>query len=144
MDKAVDPPSGPPTERSELDPVDITLSNEFRRIEIAQRIVVVRKLRAGEFSSKIFGEPGWDILLELYIREESGRAAWLEDLQQATGVPSSVVSRWLTVLQSEGLISFDKHVVGDVNGSFELTPQGRQKFERYLDSIKAHVVHPQS
>lgn len=143
MNKAVEP-SGPRTDRQALGPADIQLSDECRRIQIAQRIASVRKLRAGEFSSKLYGEPGWELLLEIYIREESDGAAWLEDLQQAVGVPLSVASRWLKVLQSEGLICSERRLAGDAKESFELTPRGRQKFERYLDLIKDHVTHPQS
>lgn len=68
----------------------------------------MRKLRTAEFGLELFGEPAWDMLLELYVREASGKAACFEDLQQALSVPGSVALRWLKVLQSENLITCER------------------------------------
>jgi DNA-binding MarR family transcriptional regulator len=106
-----------------------------------QRISSVRKLRAIEFSSELFGEPGWDMLLELYMREESGMSVGFEDLQEAANIPSSVTSRWVKVLQNEGLITRGRRLIKDEKALFELSTQGREKLERYLDTVKSHVTH---
>ena len=141
MDWATDPPSDQPTRRQTSELADNILSVECRRVQVAQRILSVRKLREVEFSSTILGEPGFDMLLNLYVWEASGRAACLDDLLPTAGALASVASRWLKVLHTEGLLSCERHQQpGELMALIELTSLGRDKLDRFLDSVESFVV----
>ena len=67
----------------------------------------VRKLRArrvGIFGKGLFGEPAWDMLLELYAADLSGRRQSIARTCLASGAPPSTALRWLQLLLREGWI----------------------------------------
>jgi len=57
--------------------------------------------------AELFGEPGWDILLTLFVAYEEGRPMTSGPLLAATGVRAAVGRRWLQVMQARGLIRWD-------------------------------------
>ena len=122
----------------------IGLSDECRREQVAERILAIRKLRHAEFSIQALGEPGFDMLLGLYHLEAHGRPAALEALQLTAGVPTRVARRWFDVLLKEHLIGCDRRKGSHLTAKtlIELTPLGREKLERYLDSVQDLVAYP--
>ena len=62
-----------------------------------------RDRRAGPLA-ELFGEPGWDILLTLFIAYEEARHMPVAELAPAIGVRPAVMTRWQSVLQIRGLI----------------------------------------
>lgn len=120
------------------------LADESRREQVAKRILAARKRRKAEFSIQAIGEPGFDMLLELYVLEALGKPATLEILQPTTDVPTGVALRWLKVLRREGLATSERCKDGDLwaRALIELTPLGRGKLDRYLDSVQDLVNYP--
>ncbi|NYD90816.1 hypothetical protein [Sphingomonas melonis] len=57
--------------------------------------------------AELFGEPGWDILLILFVAYEEGRTVTSGPLLAETGVRAAVGRRWLQVMQARGLIRWD-------------------------------------
>lgn len=78
-----------------------------RAIDIAAAGVrEARQARAKMFSSHLLGEPGWDMLIDLFIAEREGRDSVVKSVCLASGVPYTTAWRWLRVLEREKLVRF--------------------------------------
>jgi predicted transcriptional regulator len=74
------------------------------RALLAQRRA--RDAAAGDLA-ELFGEPGWDILLVLFVAFEEGRPLRMAEIVTAFGLPLRVAKRWLDVLTMRGLVRVD-------------------------------------
>jgi len=79
----------------------------------AIQIYQARRERARIFDAdgELFGEPAWDILLDLYIARERGQPVCLTDASLGAGVPLSTAQRWVKQLLARGMLERqdDKH-----------------------------------
>jgi DNA repair protein RadC len=101
----------------------------------ARRILERRRLRDAEFGASLFGEPAWESLLELYIRESSGLSTTAAQLRAASTGPSSTSERWLKKLEQEGLVRRRAHPASNDSEFVELTDAARTSLERYLAAV---------
>lgn len=65
-------------------------------------LLAARRKRAEIFGDRIFSDPAWDIVLELFAAELGDRRVRLDDL--AAIAPISVLARWVAVLEERGLV----------------------------------------
>ena len=72
--------------------------------ELARRLYALRRRRTRHLPQELFGEPAWDILLDLFIAAEEGRLIPVTSACIAADVPGTTALRWLTLLESRGLI----------------------------------------
>lgn len=74
----------------------------------SERFEFIRRAVAGERCSRrildIFGEPAWDILLDLFIAHERRQPICLSDASLGAGVPLSTAQRWVKQLLDRGLL----------------------------------------
>ena len=73
----------------------------------AQFVRAVQRQRARRhtfISSRLFSDPAWDMLLELYACGLEKRAVSVTALSTACGVPQTTGLRWVGALESEKLI----------------------------------------
>lgn len=63
-----------------------------------------RRRRAELFDAKFFGEPAWDMLLDLFINRARGQTVATTSLCIASGVPPTTALRWIGVLEGKGLV----------------------------------------
>lgn len=59
-------------------------------------------------NSGLFGEPAWDILLDLYVAELRERRVSVSDACLASGVPPTTALRWLALLEEANLVERHK------------------------------------
>lgn len=111
------------------------LSAECEKVQLAQRILGARRVRAEHLNAPIFSEPAWDMLLELYIRETSGASSTTAQLYSVQGAPSSTASRWLDVLESAGLIARRRILINGNSELIHLTSRGRTALDDYLTAV---------
>lgn len=71
----------------------------------ARNIIRLRRRREALFGRGLFGEPAWDMLLELYVAELAGRRECVSGLCCVSGVPSTTALRWIGLLENAGWIS---------------------------------------
>ena len=71
---------------------------------LVPNILKLRARRRKVFGPALFGEPAWDMLLELYNGHFRGRRESVSSLCLASGVPQTTALRRIRVLESEGLI----------------------------------------
>jgi len=73
--------------------------------EVADHIRPILQLRARRrqcFGESLFGEPAWEMLLELYDAKARGRREYVSSLCIASGVPATTALRWISHLESHG------------------------------------------
>lgn len=76
-----------------------------QNLRVAKQLYEARRRRDAAASIKgLFGEPGWDILLDLFIARKIGIALQVSSVCAGAGVPSTTILRWIARLEREGLI----------------------------------------
>jgi DNA-binding MarR family transcriptional regulator len=84
----------------------------------------------------MFGEAAWDMLLELYVRENAGTTSTSAQLVAASGTPGSTAGRWLEHLAKEALVMRRRHPLDPGTEFIELSEKGREALDRYLSAIQ--------
>jgi DNA-binding MarR family transcriptional regulator len=111
-------------------------------VELARQIYHARQQRSQiESCADLFGEPAWDMLLELFIATHEQRDVPVTRACLASGVPNSTALRVLAVLQERGIVvkQADPH---DRRRAFvRLSPTGLAEFNGYFRAIAdAHAA----
>ncbi|PVX30957.1 winged helix DNA-binding protein [Sphingomonas pokkalii] len=70
----------------------------------ARRYARLRQRRAALFTSDLFADPAWDILIDLFASEHEGRKVAVTSACLASAVPSTTALRWLSLLERERLV----------------------------------------
>jgi DNA-binding MarR family transcriptional regulator len=90
-----------------------------------------RRLREDVLGENLFGEPAWDMLLDLYASHLEQKRVSVSSLQIASAVPGTTALRWMTRLESKGLIIRHADPFDARRVFVELSPEGLQLMERY-------------
>lgn len=72
--------------------------------DLVSNILRFRRQRNRLFGEDLFGEPAWDILLELYALGASGQKLSVSGACYASGVPLTTALRWVSRLERDGWI----------------------------------------
>lgn len=92
------------------------------------------------FGANLFGEPAWDILLELYAAECSERKLSVSGASYASATPHSTGLRWIHRLEKEGWI----RRVGDPadlrRSWVELTEDSSARMRQLLGEFAARLT----
>lgn len=71
----------------------------------AKALYAMRRQRTLLFaSSELFGEPAWDILLDLFIARQEGKRVPVTSACIGAAVPPTTGLRWLALLESTGMV----------------------------------------
>jgi DNA-binding MarR family transcriptional regulator len=113
-----------------------TKGRQETALETAERAYKERRERAKHFNSQqIFGEPAWDILLDLYIHQARDEQVTVKSALVGSGTTATTAQRWLNVLDSEGLISSEVDPADSFKYFLRLTAEGYESITRYLEAI---------
>jgi len=82
-----------------LDPETIV-----RLTAVARELYASRRRRHKFLPADLFGEPTWDILLDLYISTREGRSVPTTSACIGAHVPPTTALRWLRILEARGLV----------------------------------------
>lgn len=104
------------------------------RLTIALAWVAARRERDKVFGSALFLTPAWDILLDLYINHAQGRVECVSGVCVASSAPATTVSRWIGLLEKEGLLDRWADPRDKRRTLLALSLEGLQKMERALDA----------
>lgn len=102
--------------------------------DIAAAALRFRRYRSHVFSAEMFGEPAWDLLLELFVADANGIRLTGRNVAEHNSLSPSVVSRWLKYLDAEGLIVGDGS--GDLDDELTLSGAGMEKMETALNELR--------
>ena len=102
------------------------------RLERALAMVENRRLRNRYFSPGMFGEPAWDILLELYVTDTAGSRQSIGRLSKAIGTPVSTAVRWIDYLEKKRLIEREPHPTDRRIIFIQLLDKARELMDAYF------------
>jgi DNA-binding MarR family transcriptional regulator len=103
--------------------------------ETVRSVIRARRLRARYFAEELFGDPAWDMLLDLLQAEIAQLRVPVSSLCIAAAVPATTALRWLKTMVSQGLFvrRADPH---DGRRVFvELAPDASQALRRYFAEV---------
>jgi DNA-binding MarR family transcriptional regulator len=93
----------PPKVLGSVDALEVERHSE-RLAEMAAREYRARRSRERYFDRTLFGEPAWDILIDLFIQQSSGKTVSVTSAAIASQVPVTTALRHLAELQKAGLV----------------------------------------
>lgn len=73
-------------------------------LAVAREIYQSRRKRERFLAADLFGEPTWDILLDLFIAAGEGRRVPTTSACIGANVPPTTALRWLRILETRGLV----------------------------------------
>ena len=103
--------------------------------EMLSEAIQARRLRHRFFPESLFGEPGWDMLLELLQAEIEGRQATVSNLCEAAGVVGTVALRWVNILEDRGLVRRRPDPGNGIGELVELDPKSSATLRRYFQEV---------
>lgn len=82
-----------------------TAHDDMRWLRWARRTYRNRRSRAAIFEDEsLFGEPAWDLLLDLFIAAKERKRVPVTSACIGASVPTTTALRWLAVLEERGLV----------------------------------------
>lgn len=96
-----------------------------RLVRLARHHYAVRRQRDKLFGG-LAGEPGWDMLLDLFIQGAEGRKMPIKNLCLASCAPTSTAMRWIERLLELGLIEKSADDIDARRSLVRLTERGWQ------------------
>lgn len=92
----------------------------------------IARLRARTFPDTDFASSGWDVMLEIFIREGQGQRVSLEELSMEGGWPPLAVHRSVNMLIDKRLVERSYKDCQTREVSLSLTSTGKQKMASFL------------
>lgn len=109
-----------------------SLIADAESLVLAKETYDARQRRFSYFRKDLFGEPAWDILLDLFVEMGIGKRVSVTAACLGSGAPSATALRYITLLQDEGLV--DRQ--GDPNDGrrswLSSTAHGKEIMREYL------------
>jgi DNA-binding MarR family transcriptional regulator len=102
---------------------------------LVREAILARRLRYNFFSENLFGEPAWDMLLELLYAQIDGRQVTVSNLSEAAGVPATITIRWLNGLAAKGMIVQRRDPQDPTIELVELHPHTDMALRRYFHDV---------
>ena len=131
----------PPFETSVISPnkesVKPTLpTNRDQFLALAKRIYAIRRRRGSIFGNPdLFGEPAWDILLDLYIAHIEQKPVSVSSACIGSAAPPTTALRWLGVLAEDDLIIREQDRDDQRRVLVRLTERGVEAMETYFAKV---------
>jgi len=91
-----------------------------------------RERRKKYFYSELFGEPAWDMLLELFVAKADGIRVSATSICIASQAPMTTALRWLEILGSRGLIVKQADMLDGRRTLIELSDDGFRIMQSHL------------
>lgn len=109
-------------------------------VERARQTFANRSLRSQFFSGVMFGEAAWDMLLALYVTEQSGARHTVSGLINLSGVAPTTALRWLDFLRQEHLVTRLSSPTDRRVFYIELTEEGLRALDAYFAETLAPAI----
>ena len=123
------------TARETLTPVTDIRQVRSLNVELAREAYAVRRRRNAIFgNAEIFGEPAWDILLDLYIAHVENKPVSVSSACIGSAAPPTTGLRWLGVLTEEGLILREHDPEDQRRVLVRLSDRGLAAMDQYFAS----------
>jgi DNA-binding MarR family transcriptional regulator len=107
---------------------------------LVQEILRSRRRRERFFGDELFGEPAWDILLELFSAELAQKKLSVSDACYASAVPHTTALRWVGKLEHDGWIKRTDDPLDGRRSWLLLTDQCSDKMRRFLSNLAIRPI----
>lgn len=104
-------------------------------VSVLRRIIRERRVRERFFKKARFGEPAWDIILDLTLASFEGKTVAVSSLCIASGVPMSTAMRWINEMIEAGLIDRWIDPTDGRRNLMQVSPATRDAMLRYLAAL---------
>lgn len=101
-------------------------------IFLAREAYGARRRRASFFRGDLFGEPAWDMLLDLYAHTKLRTKISVSSVCIGSGAPMATALRYVALLTREGLIHRENDERDARRSWLTLTPKGLESMRDYL------------
>ncbi|MFM2372738.1 MAG: hypothetical protein RIS85_2460 [Pseudomonadota bacterium] len=116
--------------------MDAIIDPDQKYYRLAVSLYGLRRKRDAIADRKgLFGEPGWDILLDLFIADRRRTEIQVSSVCLDAGVPSTTILRWIARLEAEGLIYRVADNADARRRYVRLTDEGRRLMAGVLDGM---------
>lgn len=105
---------------------------ESKSLVLARALYTERRRRDRIFPSEIFGEPSWDIPLDLFIAAREKRRVPTTSACIGAHVPPTTALRWLRVLEDKGLVEREEDQRDGRRTFVRLSRHGLNLVENFL------------
>lgn len=105
------------------------------RLAIAKWLYWGRGLRPATLSADLFGEPAWDLLLDLYIREKSGSRSSVTSACIGSRAPHTTALRHIEGLRRSGWIKRIPDESDKRRFWLALTSTAMERLDRHFDHL---------
>lgn len=106
-------------------------------LELARKMYALRRKRAAIFGNPdLFGEPAWDILLDLFIAAGDRKSVSVSSACIGSAAPATTGLRWLGVLADEGLVVRENDPEDNRRVLVRLTSAGHAAMERFFETVE--------
>ena len=99
---------------------------------LADVLLQIRAIRSNYLPQDLFGEPGWDILLDLYLHRRRAKRVSVTSACIAARVPPTTALRWISELIDRGLIEREGDPKDRRRAFLSLTEAGERDVTRAL------------
>ncbi len=103
----------------------------------AREMIRLRRMRTDHLPAALFGEPAWDMLLDLYAPAYEGKNVCVSSLCLAAAVPSTTALRAIESLTGEGYISRCRDPADGRRIFLMLSDAARSGLDAYFDAVRA-------
>lgn len=93
----------------------------------------LRNRRKDLLGCDLFGDPAWDILLDLYAAGLEGRTVSVTSACIASGAPDTTALRYLCHLEKAGLVERRQDIADGRRRFVRLTEAGHRGIDAWLD-----------
>jgi len=136
--------AGAPAPSPETEPATATSSASQDHpvwVELARQTYEDRRRRNKIFKSEeLFGEPAWDILLDLFVAAKERRRVSVTSACIGSAVPSTTALRWISILERQGMLMREADP-GDARRVYvRLSPTGYEAMLEYFSASSRSVV----
>jgi hypothetical protein len=105
-------------------------------LTLARKTYALRRKRAAVFGNPdLFGEPAWDILLDLYIAQGEGKKVSVSSACIGSAAPATTGLRWLSVLADQGLVVRENDPEDHRRVLVRLTSAGLAAMDRFFEAF---------
>ena len=110
-------------------------------VDFARRMERARHERALFISPEFFGEPGWSLMLDLYIAHHEGRVVNTSGACFGAAIPQTTGLRWIEKLAVAGLIVRHPHPQDTRFVMIELSEDGLARMTALLTHVRARIAN---
>ena len=107
---------------------------------LVRRIIRQRQMRARYFGGDLFGDPAWDILLDLTAARAEHSRVSITSLCIASGVPATTALRWIGMMTESGLLQRVEDDTDRRRAFVALGDKAADAMARYFAELGADAV----